>query len=287
MAEAELIRDTNIIHRFSDVAEERCIILPPIERFENNLLVSLEEAVKPLIPIVHDISTKAMLAKERAKYPSDNLTSDQSAAIALYTMESEPYTSSLFYILGSALRSEARDQLEPWLLYLKLILAGLSRIQSIRATVYRGLKLDTKIEYERYQEGKDVYWWGFSSCTTNKNIAQQEYFLNSTGTRTLFIIECAQGKYIGSHSYNRNDQEVLLLPGTRFEVVRCDHRRHDLHKIYMKEVKTKSAFPQALFTAPVKESLEGSPSSIRSQSTKRGSVVPTFWQQSFDNMFKH
>ncbi len=55
MDEEKLIRDTNIIYRFSDVDEERCIILPPIEMFQDNLLVSLKEAVEPLIPIVHDI----------------------------------------------------------------------------------------------------------------------------------------------------------------------------------------------------------------------------------------
>jgi hypothetical protein len=286
MDEEELIRDTNIIHRFSDVGGEPCIILPPIERFQNNILVSLEEAVEPLIPIVKDIAKKVSMAKDRAKNPSDDLTSDQSAAITLYTMESEPYTSSVFYILNSALRSEARDQLKPWLLYLKLILTALSHLHSIHATVYRGLKLDTKIEYERYQEGKDVYWWGFSSCTTNKNISEQEYFLNSTGTRTLFIIECSHGKYIGSHSYNRNDQEILLLPGTRFEVVRCDRRRDDLHKIYMKEVKTQSAFPKALFTTSVHETVEDSSSSMHTPSMRR-KLIPKFWHQSFNNMFKH
>jgi len=286
MAAPKLIKDTNITHRFSDVAGEPCIMLPPIEGFSNKPLVSLEEAVEPLIPIVHDIKTKAFMAKERAQNPPDNLTSDESASIALYTMEWEPYTYSLYYILNSALRSEDREQLKPWLLYLKLILTALSRLQSIRLTIYRSLKLDTKIEYERYQEGKDVFWWGFSSCTTNKNISQKVHFLNPMGTRTLFIIDCSQGKDIGPHSYNKNDQEVLLLPGTRFEVVSCDHRRDDLHKIYMKEVEVQSVFLKLLFTAPVKQTLQNSTASADTQSMRRG-LIQKFLHQPFDQMFKN
>jgi hypothetical protein len=183
------------------------------------------------------------------------------------------------------MRSEDREQLKPWFLYLKLILTALSRLPSIRLTIYRSLKLDKKIEYEKYQEGKDIIWWAFSSCTTNKNISQKEHFLTPSGTRTLFIIECFNGKDIGPHSYNKNDQEVLLLPATQFAVVRCDRRRDDLHKIYMKEVEPQSVLLEPIFSPLVNPALQKSSESTNSPSTIRASVRK-FFQQSFDQMFK-
>lgn len=285
MAKSELIKDTNIIHRFSDVAGEPCIMLPPIKGFSNFPLVSLEKAVEPLISIVCDVEKRASIAKEGSKHPSDDLSSDESASIALYTMEWEPYRSSLYYILNSTIRTNDREQLKPWFLYLKLILTALFRLPSMRSTVYRGLKLDTQIEYERYKEGTDVIWWGFSSCTTNKNISQKGHFLLPSGTRTLFIIECYNGKYVGSHSYNKNDQEVLLLPATQFQVVRCDRQRDDIHKIYMKEVEPQHVLLESVFSSPVNQTLQNTEASTNSPSRKRARLQQ-FVQQSFDQIFK-
>lgn len=286
MAASKLFRDTNIIHRFSDVARELCIMWEPIEGFSNKPLVLLEEAVEPLISIVRDVKKKVTIVKESAKTPSHNLTLDESGSISLYTLEWEPYTDSLYYILNSALRNEDRNELKPWLLYLKLILTALSHLHSIRLPVYRSLKWITEIENERYQEGKEIVWWGFSSCTLNKNISQKDHFLSSTGTRTLFIIDCLQGKDIGLHSWNKNDQEVLLLPGTRFKVVRCDRRRDDLHKIYLKEVVGESVLLEPVFTMPADQTLTNSSPTTNTQSTRR-EFVQRFLHRPFTQKFKH
>ena len=281
MAVAKLIKDTHIIHRFSDVDGEPCTMLTPIEGFSNSPLVSLEEAVEPLISIIHDVKARVIIAKEGATNPSDDLSSDESASIALYTMEWEPYTASLYYILNSALRNEDRQQLKPWFLYLKLILTALSRLPSIRIDIYRSLKLDIHIAHEKYQEGRDIIWWGFSSCTTNKNISQKKHYLTPSGIRVLFIIECFKGKYIGPHSFNKNDQEVLLLPATQFRVVRCDYRRDDVHKIYMKEVEPQSVLLEPLFSPSFNQTVQKSPTSKNSESTKRRSIQQ-FFKESFD-----
>ncbi|CAF3976337.1 unnamed protein product, partial [Rotaria sordida] len=80
------------------------------------------------------------VAKERAKNPADDLSVDESASIALYTMEWEPHTNSLYYILNSALRGEDRANLKPWFLYLKLFITALSRLPSLNLSIYRGVK---------------------------------------------------------------------------------------------------------------------------------------------------
>ncbi|CAF3879624.1 unnamed protein product [Rotaria sp. Silwood1] len=225
-------------HRFSDVAGEPCIMLAPIEGFNKKPLVTLEEATKPLENIVPRISTYVYVVKERAKNPPDDLSVDESASIALYTMEWEPYTDSLYYILNNTLRSEDRKSLKPWFLYLKLICTALSRLPSIEVTVYRGVKHIIESEHEKYKVGKRLVWWGFSSCSTNRTVSEDELFLGQTGPRTFFIIDCMTGKDIGKHSYFKKEQEILLLPATHVEVINYEQEENNLHIIHLQEIES-------------------------------------------------
>ncbi len=128
----------NTTHRSADVVGEPCIMLTPIEGFSKQPLVTLEEASEPLTNIVPRIATYAHIAKARATNPANGLSVDESASIALYTMEWEPYTESLYYILNDSLRTEDRQILKPWFLYLKLLFTTLSRLPSISLNVYHG-----------------------------------------------------------------------------------------------------------------------------------------------------
>jgi hypothetical protein len=197
-------------------------------------LVSLEEAVIPLIPILPDIRRKVHTAKLKCTIPADSLTPDQSAAIMLYTMDWEPQDECLYVVLNAHLRAADRKKLKPWFLYLKLILTGLSRLPSIKRTVYRGVKLDLSSEH---REGEQFFWWGFSSCTTEMNVLKSDQFLGDSGTRTLFHIECMNGKDIGRHSYYQTENEILLLPATYLEVKSSFEMAAGLHVIQLKEIK--------------------------------------------------
>ncbi len=228
------VDNTTPIHRFSDIATEPHTMLMPIDGYENILLVSLEEAVEPLVPIVRDVRRRARIEKQRCKNPSDNLSSDESASIALYTTEWEPSNDSLYFILNSTLCSKDRTKLKPWFLYLKLLLTALSHLPPIGGhTVYRGIKLNmTHI----YPQDKTFVWWGLSSCTTSIKVLEEQQFFGKTGTRTLFVIECHSGRDIHRHSSIENENEVLLLPAIQFKVVSCLDQDHDLHVIQLKEV---------------------------------------------------
>jgi hypothetical protein len=122
-------------YRFRDGAREPCVMLILIEGFNKKPLVTLEESIKPLISMVPDIQIKAAKAIKRASYHTDDLSIDESAAIVLYTMEWHLYTNLLYYILNEKLRTENREHLKPWFLYLKLILTALSRLPTINLTV--------------------------------------------------------------------------------------------------------------------------------------------------------
>ena len=226
-------------HRNSDVGEEPCVLLAPIVGFNAEPLVSLEEATYPLKETVPRLDTCVYVVKDRAKNPADGLTVDESAAIALYTMEWNPYTDSLYYILNKALRTEDRESLKPWNLYLKLLLTALDKVPTVQMTVYRGVKFEMLREYSRYQEGNEIVWWGFSSCSVSRNISERDQFLGKTGRRNLFAIDCINGKDIEKHSYFRREKEVLLQPATNLEVVRCEDQGNGLHVIYMQEIPPK------------------------------------------------
>src|SRR3984957_15887930 len=223
------------ILRLTDIAQEPIEMLLPISGYEKKPLVPLEEAVKPLVPLLPAVQSYAYAAKQRCKKPADGLTQDQSAAIMLYSMGWEPLEECLYVALNDTLRSVDREKLNPWFLFLKLFLTALTRLPSIpHLTVYRGIKLDLS---EHYQKGDTIIWWGFSSCTTSIEVLQSEQFLGKTGARTMFSIKCDSGKNIQKHSYYQSEDEVLLLPATQFTVIGSLDQGHDLHVIQMKEIK--------------------------------------------------
>jgi hypothetical protein len=236
--------------RFSDIDEKPFRKLMPIEGYADMPLVSLEKAVEPLIPIVHDIVRKAAWAKWKcAEPPADDLTVDQSASIILYSMEWVPQEKCLYFVLNATLRDENRQKLKPWFLYLKLFLTALSHLPSTQCTLYRGIKGDVRKDY---QKGKTIVWWGFSSCTVIMEVLNNEQFLGSTGARTLFAIECNNGRDIRRHSVYENEHEVLLPAARQFEVVGCLSQGKDLSIIQLKEMK--SPFPLIDLVPEVSES---------------------------------
>jgi hypothetical protein len=231
---SEYLDHATIAARCSDIDTNPGNMLMPIKGYEKMPLVSLEEAVKPLVRLVRDVRQTAQILKQRCENPSDNLSPDESAAIMLYTTEWEPNSDSLYFILNSTLRTEDRKKLKPWFLYLKLILTALGRLPSIGSrTVYRGIRLNME---HLYPKGKKFVWWAFSSCTTTIDILEQEQFFGKTGTRTLFHIECNSGRNINRHSWNEKENEVLLLPAIQLEVVACLHQTIDCIMIQLKEV---------------------------------------------------
>ncbi|CAF4148936.1 unnamed protein product, partial [Adineta steineri] len=221
--------------RVSDIVREPQKMLMPIRGYEKMPLVSLEEAVAPLISILPEIQDYAYVAKQRCEsVPPNGLTQDESASIMLYSMEWKPHDECLYFALNATLRTEDRRKLERWFSYLKLILTALEKLPSIRRHVFRGVNLDLS---NQYAEGKTFVWWGFSSCTTSIGVLENEQFLDKTGQRTLFTIECDSGKDISRHSYYQSEKEVLLLAARQFVVVGCLRPAPGLRMIQLKETK--------------------------------------------------
>ena len=218
--------------RFADFSKLPKRMLAPIEGYAKMPLVSLEEAVKPLVQILPKVERNVFIVKQNCHEPEDGLTSDESASIMLYTYESEPREDSLYVILNATLRSEERQKLKPWFLYLRLILNALARLPSERRFVNRGVRDDLR---EQYPIGKSFIWWGFSSCTSYIGVLESESFFGQTGTRCLFQLDCHTCRDIKNHSFIQQEQEILLLPARQFEVKDILNAGNGLHIIQLKE----------------------------------------------------
>ncbi|CAF2419033.1 unnamed protein product [Rotaria sp. Silwood2] len=221
------------ILRLTDVVQEPLEFLAPISGFGKMPLVPLEEAVKPLVPILPDVQSHAYVAKQRCKKPADELTQDESASIMLYTMGWEPLDECLYVVLNKTLRSvDRQQQLKPWYLYMRLFLNALFRLPLHPTVAYRGVKLDLS---QQYTEGKTIVWWGFSSCTTTVGVLKSELFLGTTDARTIFNLQCQSAKDIRKYSYYPAEDEVLLMAATQFKVISCLDQGN-LHIIQLEEI---------------------------------------------------
>jgi hypothetical protein len=192
-------------------------------------LVSLEDALKLIVSLLHNLDSMVQTVKRNSRKPVDGLTPDESASIHLYTVQwPKPYT-SLYTLLNQRLRSQARDTLVPWYLYLKLFLTALYKLPSVNnPTVCRGICANVSDQYEI-----DQIWWGISSCTETMKV--MEKFIGLDGTRILFSIECINGKAIGSHSHYKTESEILLMPGTYLRVVDKWSPSKDLFMIHLRK----------------------------------------------------
>jgi hypothetical protein len=222
--------------RMSDIVKEPKRMLMPIYGYENAPLLSLEDAVLPLVSLLPRVQTYVHVAKARCDpVPADRLTVDQSASIMLYTMEWEPQEQCLYIVLNATLRAEDRQRLKPWFSYLKLIFSGLSKLPNTPCTVYRGVNKNLSSDYIK---GKTFIWWGFSSCASSIEVLENDQFLGKKGTRTLFTIECNSGKDISRHSYYRSEVEILLPPARNFQVISCLEAGSGLHMVQLKETES-------------------------------------------------
>lgn len=235
---AKSVDESKFVLRFSDLPVESRRMLPPIQGYENMPLVTLEEAIEPLTSLVPDVERMVWTVKQSHFDGEHNLTDDESASILLYTMEWEPRDKSFYIILNNTLQAINRNLLRPWFLYLRLIMTSLAKLPSNShpITVYRGVKSDLSTQYSK---GSTITWWGFSSCTTSVDVLNDERFLGSNGTRTLFAIECQSAKSIKSFSFYPEEEEVLLPPGRQFQVMGCLNQGNGLRMIQMKEIQPK------------------------------------------------
>ena len=106
--------------------------------------------------------------------------------------------------------------------------------------------------------GKKYVWWAFSSCTESLEVLESQQFLGTSGERTLFNINCDNGKKVASYSSISTENEVILPPATQFVVKGKLNPSSGLYIVQLEE--TKPNFP--LLELPITSSDSGLASNI-------------------------
>ncbi|CAF4011741.1 unnamed protein product [Adineta steineri] len=195
-------------------------------------VLPIEEAMKDLHKLLPEINQFAKLAKKHCKHPNNHkLSKDEAAAIYIYTMEMAE-DACVYRILNQTLRAEDRSKARPWFGYLKLLHSATSKLPKYKGIVYRGIDKDVSMAFKK---GQRITWWSVSSCSASVDVISS--FFNKARQSTLFNIECSSGKSISGYTCYPKEDEVILMPGTVFEVVAHPLHHHGvLHIIHLKEI---------------------------------------------------
>jgi hypothetical protein len=122
--------------------------LMPLEDYQHSDLVSFETTTETIKSLFRNLPRDVWIAKNASKKPANRLTSDESTAIHLYTMEIK--NQPLYSLLNQLLRDRDRRKLKPWFSYLKLFLTALFKLPPCSAKiVWCGVKayLDSKYHH--------------------------------------------------------------------------------------------------------------------------------------------
>lgn len=125
--------------RFIDNNLVNDIQLSPISGYENQPILSLEEALEPVQSLFVNLVDNIRVANERCYYPNkDGLTKNESASIYLYTME---WSNNSFYrVLNAAIRIQDRSTIKKWFAFLKLFDTALKTLPILKQNVWRGVR---------------------------------------------------------------------------------------------------------------------------------------------------
>jgi hypothetical protein len=202
--------------RFCDLDTLTTRHLPAITGYQIGPVLSLEQATTPLSTLMPNLH---LFVKDARKYCSKNgkhgLTREESAAIYLYTMETNEGEDSFYSILNKMLRNEDRKQLKPFFPYLRLYASGVTKLPPLRTNAWRGVNKDLS---HLFKKGAVLTWWSISSCSMSVDVIK-DFTGNSSQGCTLFLIECLNAKKISDYTCFPKENEIILMPGTQLQVV--------------------------------------------------------------------
>ena len=231
--------------RIMDIEMETIPYEKCITGFEDEPIVSLEEAVKPLWKILPAVDTFAYAAKQLCtKPPPDGLTVDESASIMLYSMGWQPLTECVFHALNTAIGSAQFEDIGAWYPYLKLFLTALSRLPPIQRTVYRSA--DAAI-VEFYSGEKSFCWRGFTACSNWRDAFQPVYTASDVKNRAIFSIRAKTVRDISKHCYLSKEDEFIFLPGTTFINYGCTYQSENECVLKVEEYGSTALFNYKFF----------------------------------------
>ena len=145
------------------------------------------------------------------------------------------YTLETFAAINRKLRYGKTDKAVPQMV------EDLETIKPFTGRVYRGLTLDKSEISSTFRVGRVYRDMGFMSTSKSKVISQKFNCLHLPLSRTenrsiTLVIESKTGRDISKFSQYPEEQEVLFLPLTGFEVVSVDKDGWEEYTIVLKEI---------------------------------------------------
>ncbi|CAF1295688.1 unnamed protein product [Rotaria sordida] len=185
--------------------------LQPIDDYKDESISSIDLALQSVLSIVDRLDHYIEDAKHFRHYPSDHgLTEDESIAIYLYTNDWNDQC--LNRVLNNTLQSKNHTTLKSWLSFLKLFNGALKKLPTVHdTTIWRGLTIDL---VEKLNKNENLILCTIISCSSSRTII--EHLLDDTSV--LCSIKSFSGKNIQGYTSKNDENEVLLLPGTRLRV---------------------------------------------------------------------
>lgn len=227
-------------------------MLAPFHGFENTeVLDSLEDALKSHLDtldaqkrktLVQKIEACEIAAMQQHERPP-GMTDAMIAAIRLYTAPGDFYKN-----LNSALRNEKRAEGLAYRHYIVLLNRALEFIPFYtEPQVFRGLRVPAeKLNAAFREKGRTFTWNSFISTTSDVGVLENKEFLGKEGGRTMWTIVLDLKKPIArdikNYSYFQSESELLIPPGTLFQVTSAADLGNGLTSIVCKQLRTANIF---------------------------------------------
>jgi len=213
---------------FEEVEETEVKLMPISGVMKLKLADTLKEACKGICPVkdvVSCVKKGDKMHKKKAGKPLQPMTPDLYGSILLYT------SNAIYKELNKCLRDEDRAKVMAYFPYLRTLFEACARLPSKPCTLWRGLSVDLS---KTYVVGSVIIWWGVSSCTSDKKVAED--FMNGCGDGASFLeIETTTACEISEVSFYQNEAESILLPGTQLQVL-SNEKKGSKAYIKLKEV---------------------------------------------------
>ncbi len=197
---------------FSKTGMSKSNPLRLIQGYENEPIVSLEEALGPFHGKIPHLSNHIKEAKTKCYYPAKPiLTRDESAAIYIYTMKWG--NGCLYDHLQAAWESDDPLELKPWYKYLKLFKTAFDKLPDAKGEIWQGKSHDANLREELNSNSSSLYV-AMDLFSPSKSFVQE--FLHNRGIKEKILIgfKSVGGKLLGEYSA-MNLNEVIVFPGTK------------------------------------------------------------------------
>ena len=221
--------------RFFDYPDQPEKITRSSIDFNSIPLVSLEEAVQPLVDQIPSLDQMLQLVQRKYSQSTSNLSRDESASILLYTLEWTSKETSFYYIFNRKLSSNDSSELESWYLYMKLFATSLSKLpKTTRRIFYRAVPFDL---HDCYPKKSRLIAYDYISCSSSLEFFDRQKFAwNSSNRCMVFAIFSQHAIDLGEHSFYPLKETFLLPANQQYQVISCRTSNDGLCLVVLKEI---------------------------------------------------